>query len=329
MEKLISVIIPCRNEEKFIGKCLDTILAQDFSKENLEVLVVNGASEDKTPEIVKNYCQKYPLIKLLENPQKYIPFGLNIGVKAAKGDIIVRMDAHAGYEKDYISKCVRYLRESGVDNVGGRIKTLPADNTSEAKAVATCLSHPFGVASTFRLGSANAREVDTVFGGCYKREVFEKIGYFNEKLWRSQDYEFNLRLRASGGKIMMFPDIVATYYPQATLWGFLKHNFEDGYWVTYPLKFKIKYFGFRHLLPMIFVLVIFLLGLLSLFSQVFYLFFEFLVIFYLLLAILFSWQIALRQKNLDLLTNMMIAFLSRHFGYGLGSLWGLVRAFIK
>jgi glycosyltransferase involved in cell wall biosynthesis len=325
----VSIIIPCKNEEKFIAKCLDSILIQDFAKENLEVLVIDGASEDKTKEIVRSYARKYPFIKLLENAQKYTPFGLNIGVKAAQGDIIMRMDAHAGYENDYIAKCVKYSQESGADNVGGRIRTVPADQTSEAKAVAICLSHPFGVASSFRLGSANPREVDTVFGGCYKKEVFKKIGYFNEKLLRSQDYEFNLRLRAAGGKIIMFPDILATYYPQATLWGFLKHNFEDGFWVTYPLKFKIKYFGFRHLLPLIFVLTIILLGLLSLIFPIFRLLFELLIIFYLFLTILFSWQIALKNKNFGLTTDMLIAFLSRHFGYGLGSLWGLVKILIK
>jgi glycosyltransferase involved in cell wall biosynthesis len=321
----ISIIIPCRNEEKFIGKCLDTILTQDFPKEKWEVLVINGASNDKTKEIVTDYSQKYPFIKLLENKDKYTPFGLNIGVRAARGDLIIRMDAHAGYENNYVSKCVRHSQESGADNVGGKIKTLPADQSLEAKAVAICLSHPFGVASAFRLGSSNPREVDTVFGGCYKKEVFQKIGYFNEKLWRSQDFEFNLRLRAAGGKIMMFPDIVATYYPQATLWGFLKHNFEDGYWVTYPLKFGIKYFGLRHLFPLIFISAIFLLGLLSLVLPIFYLLFELLVIFYLFLAIIFSLQIAIKQKSFDIMTDMLIAFLSRHFGYGLGSLWGLIK----
>jgi glycosyltransferase involved in cell wall biosynthesis len=329
MESFVSIIIPCRNEEKYIAKCLDSIISQDFPKENLEVLVINGASEDKTKEIIKSYSEKYSFIRLLENTQKYIPFGLNIGVRAAKGGIIIRMDAHAGYENDYVSKCVRNLQESGADNVGGRIKTLPADKTSEAKAVAICLSHPFGVASAFRLGASNPREVDTVFGGCYKKEVFAKIGYFNEKLLRSQDYEFNLRLRKAGGKIMMFPDVVATYYPQATLWGFLKHNFEDGFWVTYPLKFKIKYFGLRHLLPLIFVSAVFLLWLLSSVLQIFYLPFAFLVTVYLFLAILFSLQVGIKQKSFDLMTDMLIAFLSRHFGYGLGSLWGLIKASIK
>ena len=113
----ISIIIPCRNEEKYTGKCLDSIIMQDYPKENLEVLVIDGASEDKTREIVQDFSSQYPFIKLLTNPQKFTPFALNIGIKAAKGEIIVRMDAHAGYEKDYVSKCVAHLMESGADNV--------------------------------------------------------------------------------------------------------------------------------------------------------------------------------------------------------------------
>ena len=118
----VSIIIPCRNEEKYIGKCLQSIIEQNYPKDNLEVLVVDGMSEDRTREIVENYSQKYSFIKLFDNPKKFTPFGLNIGIKEAKGEIIMRMDAHAGYEKDYISKCVRYLENYDADNVGGAMK---------------------------------------------------------------------------------------------------------------------------------------------------------------------------------------------------------------
>jgi glycosyltransferase involved in cell wall biosynthesis len=192
----VSIIIPCRNEEKYIGKCLDTLLKQDYPKDDLEILVVDGASEDNTKEIVKGYSQKYPFIRLLDNPKKYTPFGLNIGIKLSKGKIIIRTDAHSGYEKDYVSKCVKYLDEYKADNVGGGIKTLPAQNTIQAKAIAIVLSHHFGVGgAVFRKGAQKLVEVDTVFGGCYKKDVFDKIGYFNENLFRTQDLEFNMRLK--------------------------------------------------------------------------------------------------------------------------------------
>lgn len=245
---LVSVIIPCRNEEKYIGKCLDSIIAQDYPKDKFEVLVVDGMSEDDTQGIVENYVQKHSYIRLLDNPKKITPCAFNIGIRNAKGQIIMIMGVHAAYEKNYISKCVKYLEKFGVDNIGGIMKTLPGEKTIVAKAIALCLSHPFGVGNSYyRTGYfKKPKWVDTVFGGCYKKGVFEKVGLFNENMVRNQDYEFNLRLKKARGKILLFPEVVAYYYP--------KPNFKDSFWVTYPLKFGIKGFSWRHLVPLIFVL---------------------------------------------------------------------------
>lgn len=304
----VSVVIPARNEEKFILRCLETIVNQDFPKENLEILVADGVSEDRTKEIVFLWSQKYPWIRILDNLQKFTPFGLNIGVKEARGQVIIRMDAHAGYHRDYISKCVKHLKESEAWNVGGIIKTLPAEKTIAAKAIALCLSSSFGAASDFRLGSKKAREVDTVFGGCFPREVFDKVGLFNEKLRRSQDLEFNLRIKKAGGKVLLFPDIVVEYYPQSTLRGFFRHNVEDGIWSVLPLKFVKTKFKLRHYIPLIFVLTLPL----SVWP-------------YLPASLLFSLRIALEEKDLRFLFLMPLAFAVRHFGYGLGSIWGLIK----
>jgi len=301
MLPFVSIIIPCRNEEKFIGKCLDSIIAQDYPKDRLEVLVVDGMSEDGTREIVERYtdmslrarslachCEQSEAIsardklrnlgiatslpalamtlKLLNNPKKVTPCALNIGIKNAKGEIILWMSAHSRYEKDYISKCVKYLKEYDADNVGGVMITLPRDNAFIGKAIATVLSHPFGVGnSVFKTGAKEPKWVDTVFGGCYKKEVFDKIGLFNESLVRSQDMEFNLRLKKTGGKILLAPDIVSYYYPKSNLKDFFIHNFENGSWVTYPLKFGIKAFSWRHLIPLFFILGLVGTGILGIF----------------------------------------------------------------
>ena len=241
MLNMVSIIIPCRNEEKFIGKCLESVLAQDYSDK--EIIVIDGMSKDRTVEI----ANKYP-VWILPNENIHTPFGLNMGIKQAKGDIIIRMDSHAEYPKDYISKCVKHLQESGADNVGGNMITLPSGNTKTAKAIAKVMSG-LGAGSSFRRGEKEPKEVDTVWGGCYRKEVFERIGLFNENLKYSQDMEFNLRLKRSGGKIMLFPDIVSYYFPKGTLWEFIKHNFNDGIWATYPLKFGIK-LKFRHYVPL-------------------------------------------------------------------------------
>lgn len=322
---MISVIIPCRNEEKFISKCLESIIEQDYPKENLEILVVDGDSEDKTREIIKDFSFKYPFIKLLENPNKFTPFGLNIGLREAKGEVIVRMDSHAGYQRDYISKCLKYLKESKADNVGGVIKTVPKTNTLWAKAIAYSLSSFFGVGTSyFRAGSKKPRWADTVFGGCYKKEVFEKVGSFNEKLIRSQDFEFNKRLKKAGGKILLVPEIIAFYYPQSNLKDFLKHYFKDGVWTIYPLKFGVRIFSFRHLVPLIFVtgfMGSLILGIFFFWPRVL---FVLILASYLLLNFFFSLKISFKE-GLKYLAILPIVFAGRHFGYGLGSLWGLVK----
>jgi len=311
MLSFVSIIIPCRNEEKFIGKCLDSISRQDYPKENLEVLVVDGMSGDKTREIIKEYSEKYSFIKFLENPNKFTPFALNIGIKNAQGEVILRMDAHAGYEKYYISKCVKYLRESGADNVGGVMKTLPSKNTVWAQAIAISLSHPFGVGgSQFRKGTDNPKWVDTVFGGCYKKEIFDKIGLFNENLIRSQDMEFNLRLKEAGGKILLHPEIVSYYYPKSNLKDFFLHNIKDGIWAVYPLKFVKIPLRLRHYIPLIFILTLPL----SVWP-------------YILLSLFFSAKISFREKDVRLFFIMPLVFGARHIGYGLGSAWGIVKLF--
>lgn len=324
MLNFTSVIIPTRNEEKYIGNCLDSIVQQDYPKEKMEVLVVDAKSDDETRRIVREYCNKYSFIKLLDNFQGFTNSAFNIGLEASKGEVIIIMGAHADYKKDYVSKCVSYLGKHGADNVGGILKTLPANNSLAAKAISVVLSNFFGAASTFRIGSKKPKEVDTVFGGCYRKEVFEKVGFFNEKLKRSQDFEFNLRLRRAGGKILLFPDIVTYYYSSPDFNHFLRHNFSDGFWVTYPLKFGIKFFSLRHLIPLFFTF--FLLSGLIFGIFVFWIRFIFLFSFaaYFTINFIVSFKISLKN-GIKHLPVLMIAFFIRHFFYGLGSIWGLIR----
>ena len=308
----LSVIIPCRNEEKFIANCLDSVLEQDYSKDSVEILVIDGASTDKTKEIVGEYSQKYPFIKLISNPNKFTPFALNLGIKSSKGEILVRLDAHAKYQKDYISKCVKYLNEYRADNAGGLLRTIPKKDTLTARAIALALSSFFGAGnSAFRTGVEKPIWVDTVFGGCYRKEIFAKIGLFNENLIRSQDMEFNLRLKRAGGKILLAPDITAYYYPKSNLKDFFVHNIKDGIWAIYPLKFVKFPLKLRHYIPLIFVLTLPL----SIFPYIF-------------VSLYFSFKIAIKEKDLRLFFVMPIVFFVRHFGYGIGSLWGIVKLIV-
>ncbi|MDL1957546.1 MAG: glycosyltransferase family 2 protein [Candidatus Desulfofervidus auxilii] len=328
---LVSIIIPCRNEEKFISKCLDSILQQDYPKEKLEILVIDGNSEDKTKEIVRQYLKKYSFIKLLDNPKRFTNFAFNIGIKSAVGEIIIIMGAHAIYKKDYVSKCVEYLQKYNADNVGGVLKTVPTKDTLFAKCIAVVLSHPFGVGNAyFRRDSASPKWVDTVFGGCYKKEVFDKIGLFNEKLIYSQDIEFNQRLRKTGGKILLVPDIVTYYYARSDFKSFCKHNFRNGLWAILPFKYtNTMPVSWRHLVPLAFVTSLIGSAILSPFSPFFFWLFSFILGSYLLTNFYFSSKVAFKQKDFRYLLTMPIIFTSLHVVYGLGSLWGFLKVSIS
>lgn len=325
----ISIIIPCRNEEKFIAKCLDSVLAQTYPKEKIGVLVVDGESEDATRNIVKSYTQQYPFIRLIENHKKITATAMNIGIGQANGTIILRLDAHSIYASDYAEKCVLYLEKYEADNVGGIRKAMPAQNTETAKAIALTFSSFFGVGNAYyQTGTKNPRSVDTVFGGCYRKEIFKKIGLYNEKLVRSQDMELNIRLKRAGGKIILVPDIIIFYFPKPTFKEFLRHNIADGIWAILPLKYGAPLFKLRHLLPLFFVSGLIggsALGII--FRPV--LFLTLLVLgIYLLTSLSFSVQTAKRERRFLLVPFLILAFTTRHFGYGIGSLIGIVKLII-
>jgi len=328
---LCSVVIPVRNEEKFIVKCLDSIINIDYPKEMLEVLVVDGMSIDGTRNIIRDYIQQYSFIKLLDNTKKITPIAFNIGIQQAKGKIIAIMSAHATYEKDYISKCVKYLGEYKADNVGGIMITIPRDNTFVGRAIVSALSNRFGVGgSVFRTGSKEPRWVDTVFGGCYKREVFDRIGLFNENLVNTQDMEFNMRLKKAGGKILLHPDIVSYYYARSDFKSFCKHNFRNGIWAIYPLKFVDHIpVSWRHFIPLVFVSGLIGSAVLSAISHVFLWLLLFIAGSYALANIYFSFKITTKEKDFRYFFIMPIIFATLHIGYGLGSLWGAIKLLKK
>lgn len=323
---MVSIVIPMRNEEKYIGKCLQSILENDYPLEKMEIFVIDGMSEDATREIVEGYVQQYPFIRLLDNPKKIVPVAMNIGIEHTRGEIIMRIDAHATYQKDYISKCVEYLSKYGADNVGGIIKIVTRENTLIGRCIALASSHPFGGGNAYyRIGSKEPRWVDTVPFGCYRREVFQKIGLYNENLVRSQDMEFNLRLKRKDGKILLHPEIVSYYYIRSNLKAIFRHRFTDGIWAIYPLKFVKMPLSWRHYVPLAFVLS--LIGSIMLFPlfPFFLWLFLFIVGSYSLANIYFSYRIAFCQRNFRYFFIMPVIFTTFHIGYGLGSIWGAIK----
>ena len=327
----VSIIIPSRNEEKFICKCLDSIIAQHYPKDKLEVLVIDGSSEDGTKDIIQGYAECYPLIRLLDNPEKITPVAFNMGIKNAKGKVIMIMSAHATYEKEYILKCVEYLQKYKADNVGGIMITRFRNNTFMGKAIVLALSHRFGVGnSVFRTGTKEPMWVDTVFGGCYKKEVFEKIGLFNEDLVSTSDMEFNLRLKKEGGRILLVPEIISYYYTRSDFRSFCKNNFRNGLWAILPFKYsKIMPVSWRHLVPLAFISSLIGTRALSAFSSIFFWLFWLILGSYILSNAYFSIKISKKQKDLKYIFIMPLIFGSLHLLYGLGSLWGTLRAVVS
>jgi succinoglycan biosynthesis protein ExoA len=182
------VIVPCRDEQNWVGYCLDSVLASEYPASRMEVVVADGMSRDGTRAIVESYAARDQRVRLIDNPERITPVALNRAVEAARGDIILRLDAHAQIAPEYVRRGVADLDSTGADNVGGAMRTVARDSGPFAEAIRIVLTHQFGVGnSRFRTGSERPRWVDTVFGGCWRRQVFHKIGKFNERLVRSQD----------------------------------------------------------------------------------------------------------------------------------------------
>ena len=252
---MVTVIVPCRNEERFIAGCLDSILASTYPREALEVLVVDGRSDDGTRSVLADYIARHPTVRMLDNPRRIQPAALNIGIGAARGEILVRMDAHVVYPPNYITDLVAALLETGAGNVGGVLVTVPANETAIARAIAVAMSHPFGVGnSLFRIGVKKPQWVDTVAFFCCRRETFERVGLFDEAAL-DEDSEFNTRLIQSGGRILLVPNVVCHYFARASLRQIARMAYQYGYSKPFVIR-KLGHVTPRQLVPPGFVLAL-------------------------------------------------------------------------
>lgn len=325
MKPFVSVVIPCRNEARFLPRCLDSILSGDYPADRMEVLAVDGSSSDGTRECIRSYAQRDGRVRLVENPQGTTPAALNRGIEAAHGDVIARVDAHAAVAREYFSRAVAHLETSGADNVGGTMRTLAQEDGPWAGAIVAALTHPFGVGNSyFRIGSGDPRWVDTVFGGCWRRQVFERVGRFNPELLRSQDLEFSLRLKAAGGRTLLAPDVRSDYYARARLGSFRRNNFLNGQWAILAFAYSpVIPVSLRHAIPLLLVLAVGAGAALLPWSR------------WPLAAVLLPYaaanlgataHVAVTRRRIGYLARMPAAFGALHLGYGLGSVYGLIRA---
>jgi len=324
----VTILVPCRDEVGFIEDCLRSIIENGYPEDRLQVLVIDGRSDDGTTELVERFSQMHKCVTRIENPERITPVALNLGIAAAKGDYIIWMSAHNRYDAGYIHACVDWASRTGADNVGGAIVTKPRDSSYFGRAVAEVLTHPFGVGnSTFRTSASKPLWVDTVFGGCYRRDVFDRIGLFNERLVRGQDLEFNLRLRGAGLRTLFVPTIRSTYFARSRPVEFAKHNWTNGVWAILPFRYsEIVPISARHMVPMFFVVGILITVAIGFVVPGLWWPFSLLLGVYLAFALAATVLIARRARDLRVVVFLPLAFAILHFSYGLGSLWGALRS---
>ncbi|MGC8902293.1 MAG: glycosyltransferase family 2 protein [Fervidobacterium sp.] len=321
----VSVVLPVKDEERTIENVLRALLSSEY--ENIEILVVDGMSKDKTPNIVEKFCKLYAgKVKLLKNEKGHTPAGLNIGIMNASGKYIMIASGHASYSRNYIRDCVDAIESGLCDVAGGVMEVVPRSDSLKARAIAYVLKHPFGVGGAkYRIGANKKTYVDTVAYGVYKEEIFKSVGLFDENLVRNQDIEFNIRLKRHGYKTMLVPEARAYYFSRDTYKGLWWNNFANGFWVLHSHKFVKYAYRLRHLIPFFFVLYLlslpmyFFLQLNVLKSLLFSP-----LILYFFFDIYFSIKCALENRNTKIFFYAFWAFFVLHLSYGFGSLFGLL-----
>ena len=315
----VSIIVPCRNEVDRIASCVTSILQQEAPAVDFEVLVADGMSDDGTREVLRGIHDSR--LKIVDNPGLTVPTGLNAAIRVAHGHIIMRMDAHTEYAPDYLSQSLAVRRETGADNVGGPARTKATTYTQSV----ICAAYHSG----FSVGGARFHNlefegyVDTVPYGCWEREVFQRIGFFDEELVRNQDDEFNLRLVRSGGRIWQSPRIKSWYSPRSSLRALWRQYLQYGYWKVRVIQKHKLPASWRHLVPAAFVLAMVVLPTLGFWWQPALVLWLAIVVLYGASSVTASLLAAGSQKCWKTLPLLPVVFALYHFSYGIGFLHGV------
>ena len=324
MNYSVSVIIPTLNEEKFISSCLDSVINQTYPFGEMDLMVVDGGSKDMTKDIVEEYHEKYPNIRFIDNPGKIQSIAFNIGANNSDAPYIVRLDAHALYNKNYIEKCIEGLKaDNRRGNVGGRCIILPFNDTLWAKTNAIINYSRFGIGgSAFRVGT-KPDYVDSVPFGAFPRSVFEKVGGMREDLPRGEDNEYNSRIRKAGFKVYFDPDIVSSYYARPSLSKSCKQMYANGESIGHLFYVDRDSIGLRHLIPFLFVAGIICGIVLSfMWSPFFFALCVGLGLYF--LCDLSASFVASKKHGWKYFWPLFVMFFCIHVSYGVGTIKGLI-----
>lgn len=319
---LVTVIMPIRNEAKYIRQSLGAVLAQDYPADRMEVIVADGMSDDGTREILQSFKSQFPNLKSLDNSEKIVSTALNRAIEQAQGEIVVRVDGHCEIDKEYIKNCVRHIQSSNVDGVGGSIETIGL--TSVARAIAAAMSSRFGVGdSGFRTLTGTTKLVDTIPFPAFTRRIIEKAGPYDEEQIRNQDDEYNYRLRKSGAKLLLAHDVRSRYYSRATLRSLMKQYFQYGYWKVRVMQKHPRQMRLRQFVPAAFVSTLIVSLVAGGFTAIGWIPFGGILGSY-IVANLTASALA-TKKRWELFALLPFAFTTLHVSYGLGFMVGLVR----
>jgi len=326
----VSIIIPCYNEQDTIHKLLEAIYAQTFPRADLEVVIAEGLSTDGTRARIAAFSDSHPdlHIAVVENPIRSIPASLNCAMKEAQGELILRLDAHSMPYPDYVERSVADLESGLGENVGGVWEVHPGAQTWVAQSIAAAASHPLGVGDALYRHTDKAALVDTVPFGAFKRELLALVGFFDESLLANEDYEFNARIRKSGGRIWLDPSIRSVYFARPTLAKLAAQYTRYGFWKWRMLRRYPETLRWRQGLPPLFVLSLIGAAVLAVFLPVFRVLLAAGILIYLVILEAAGVRTAVRQKKGYLLIGLPLAIVTMHIAWGAGFLWSMIKGII-
>ncbi len=326
----VSVIVPCYNEEKTIGLLLEAVYRQTFPRSEMEVIIADGLSTDRTRALVIEYQTAHPDLSILvvDNSRRNIPAGLNAAIRSSQGEILVRLDAHSVPEVDYVARCVSDLEAGCGENVGGVWQIKPGGSGWVARSIACAAANPLGVGDALYRYATRPGEVETVPFGAFRRATIEKVGFFDESLLTNEDYDLNTRILRSGGKVWLDPAIRSVYFARSSLPALARQYFRYGFWKLRMLQRYPQTLRWRQALPPTFVLSLILLAIFSLFWSVARLALAAEFGLYALVLLAVGLYLASTRRDGPLFIGVPLAILVMHLSWGWGFLVSMVQSIL-
>lgn len=320
----VAIVIPTLNEERFISRCLNSIIKQTYEFEKMDVMIIDGGSKDNTKDIVAEYQKSHQNIRFIENKKKIQSVAFNIGFKKSTAPYIIRLDAHAEYDSKYIYLCIENLKQDEKrGNVGGRCNILPFNQSIWAQTNAILNHSRFGIGGAAFRVSKEAHNTDSVPFGAFPRKIIEKIGGMREDLPRGEDNEYNSRIRKAGYKIFFDPNIISSYFARPTLGASCKQMYANGNSIGYLYYIDREAIGIRHLVPLLFVVSgLFSIIISVLWSPFCYVFCGGLALYLIADAMA---SIMGAKDNVKCTLPLFILFFCVHVSYGMGTIAGLIK----